>query len=142
MTLVATFTIVAGTTQYSVTGLPSYKSFIIIMPPTIFSLGTSANFALSSDNGSTYGSTFAFTNTATGSISGYVQMFKTDESPFSKPFLYVNVSNQNASSYTSVTGIVNAIRITTSTSAFTSGGPVYILKPVSFLMPQHQNSLG
>jgi hypothetical protein len=125
LTLVATLTIVAGTTQYSVTDLSSYKSFIIVMPTTTFSSSSGASFALSSDNGSTYGSGFTFTNGFTA-IAGYVQMFKTDESPFSKPFLYVNSTIQSVTNYTSVTGIVNAIRITTSTSTFTSGGPVYI----------------
>jgi hypothetical protein len=125
LTLVATFTIVAGTTQYSVTDLSSYKSFIIVMPITTFSSASNASFALSSDNGSTYGSGFAFTNGSIN-ISGYVQMFKTDESPFSKPFLYINSSIQSIGNYTAVTGIVNAIRITTSISTFTSGGPVYI----------------
>ena len=126
MTLVATLTIVAGTGQYFVTDLPSYKSFIITTPPIAFSSTTSVSFALSSDNGSTYGSGFTFTNSGTSSVSGYVQMFKTDDSLSFKPLVYVNTTTQATSSYTAVTGIVNAIKISTSTTTFTSGGPVSI----------------
>jgi hypothetical protein len=124
LTLAATLTLVSGTTQYFATSLSSYKSFIIMMGASVFAISTNARFALSSDNGSTYGSDFSFITGGTTGVAGYVEIFKTNESPFSKPFFYVTTSIQSASSYTTVTGIVNAIRITTSQSP--TSGVIYI----------------
>jgi hypothetical protein len=125
LTLAATLTLINGVGTYVVTGLPSYKSIIITMPLSTFSSASAGRFALSSDNGSTYGTITLFTNGST-TIAGFVQLFQTDASSAVKPYIYIYTSSNGAASYSSVTGTVNAISISFSSATFTSGGPVYI----------------
>jgi hypothetical protein len=123
LNLVATVTLTTGVATYFVTDLPSYKSIVIAVGSASFSPTTVLYFALSSDNGSTYGSNAQI---ATGTtIAGYAQIFQTNSSSTSKPYFLISNAFTPTGNYTTDTGITNAIKLTLSVN-FVSGGPIYI----------------
>jgi hypothetical protein len=123
LTLAATVTLTNGVATYFVTDLPSYKSIIIALGAASFSPSATWSFALSSNNGSTYGSNATI---ATGTtVQGNAQIFQTNSSSTSKPYFFMSNASAPAGNYTTDTGITNAIKLTLSVN-FVSGGPIYI----------------
>jgi len=127
LTLVTTLTPAASATSVSVTGLATYKSFIIV--PGSISLNVSAALVatISSNNGSTYSSNIIFTNNSIAPA-GYAQIFKTDDSSSAKPWFIVGASSTvNAGSASGASGVINAIKISLSVaSSFSGAGNIYI----------------
>ena len=128
ITLVTTLIPTNGSLSTSVTSLSSYKSIIVIVD-TDMELSTNGGLriALSSNNGSSYGVDTTFSNTGTTTPSGYVQFFRTDNSSSNKTGFRINPTATTNFSETTVTGVINAIRIGITTAAtFTGSGTIYI----------------
>jgi hypothetical protein len=82
--------------------------------------------SLSSDNGSTYGTEVSFTN---GGLTqaGYFQFFLTDNGSSGKPWYQLDgASNPSIQTYTTTTGVVNAIKISANSGIYTGTGTIYI----------------
>lgn len=123
ITLAATISLPNGGTSASVTGLATYTSFYIVAN-IVYSSGNDANFALSSNNGSSYGSDFRFATNA-----GVAQIFRTDAADTVKPYFAVRAATNRSEcgiADTPTAAAVNAIRITASAAVFGFGGVVYI----------------
>jgi|688.fasta_scaffold57159_6 hypothetical protein len=126
LSLLATVTPANGVTSASVTGLSSSKNIVVITDGLVTSGTGGVGVALSSNNGSSYGSTNELTNANNTTPNGYVSFYRCDVSS-SKPFITIlGVSGITYGyTYTSTTGIINAIRFTVS-STFTGVGSIYI----------------
>lgn len=126
LTLLATITPGAGTTTAAATGLAAYESFIIVTNGVTLSSGTGTiAFALSSDNGSTYGSSITVAQGTTPSFN--VQLYRVGTSSIAKPYFYTSSSDPAASArYTTTTGIINAVRLSAASATFTGTGVAYV----------------
>lgn len=122
LVLLGTITPAFGTTTASITGLGAYESLYIITDNVGVFGSSFVRIALSSDNGSSYGSAFSFTGSGT-IVNGAVQFFRTKTAGVNKPY-----SNSDlASSYTTVTGIINAIQLDVAGGqTFTGSGVIYV----------------
>jgi hypothetical protein len=110
----------SGIISFIVTGLGTYKQLIILAGPINFSATSQVLFALSSDNGATFGGNSGCS--ANGNNYNFsLNLFRTNETSVSKPFYYVSTTTSNASGSDSSTGIINAIRFTSSSGTMNSG---------------------
>lgn len=126
--LLGTITPANGATTASITGLGAYESFVFITDNVTVSSNTALTFALSSNNGSSYGSGVGFTNGNGTTVSGQAQIFRTKTASTNKPYSTVNGVSPSAGSYSSVTGVVNAVQIGLNIvgPTFTGSGVVYV----------------
>jgi hypothetical protein len=108
-----------GITTLTVTGLSTYKQLIVLAGPINFSAFSSMSFALSSDNGSTFGSNVICSGNG-NNYSFSLNIFRTNETSVFKPYYYT-ASSSNSESYSSVTGVINAIKFTSSSGNINSG---------------------
>jgi hypothetical protein len=123
LTLLATLTPTNGATSVSTTGLAISKSLIIITDGIELTTFGILNLNISSDNGSSYSTqniTFAGSSTTPG---GFIQLFRTDTSSSNKPYFVAGSFGYGA--ITDVTGVVNALRITTG-ATFNGVGKIYV----------------
>jgi len=126
MTLLATITPVNGAATASATGLAPSKSIIVITESLTFSTSNSLLAAISSNNGSTYSSQSILLTNSSTTPSGYIEIFRTDASSSNKAFIAVQAGGGgSAGAVTDVTGVINAIRISASTT-FTGNGRIFI----------------
>lgn len=125
LALLATVTPANGVASASVTGLSSSKNIVIITDSLVTSGNTTVSVALSSNNGSSYGSTDSLTNGNNTTPVGYASFYRCDVSS-SKPNTKIYSGNGIVSSYTSTTGVINAIQFTTPNATFTGVGSIYI----------------
>ena len=126
LTLLANLTPGSGVTQIDATSLAQSKSFLIITDSLTMSASCTIKFATSSDNGSTYVASAAFTNSSVNP-SGFVQMFRADIAGTPKPITNINNSSASVFSVVTPTGIINAIRFTiNNASTFTGVGNIFV----------------
>ena len=125
LSLLATVTPANGVASASVTGLSSTKNIQIITDGLVLSGTVAVYVALSSTNGSSYGSTAVLTDT-NATPTGYASFFRCDAGSSNKPYFASFSSGGYVYNYTSVTGTINAIRFTTSSGTFTGVGSIYI----------------
>lgn len=128
LTLLATITPANGATTASATGLSAYESLILMPDALTLAAAGGLTFALSSNNGSSYGSAIAFTNNNGTTPLGQAQIFRAKTASANKPYSYVGGGGvSSAGSYSSVTGIINALQIgLTGGTTFTGTGVVYV----------------
>jgi hypothetical protein len=130
LTFISTLTPANGTSTASITSLSSYKSIIVITDGGVTLSTTSGlNFAISTNNGSTYSSATNFTNTNGSTPRGFLQIYRTDSSSSIKNGFTINPLDTaaNVQMDTAVTGTVNAIRIgITAGATFTGTGNIFI----------------
>lgn len=127
LTLITTLTPANLATTASVTSVSSYKSIMVVTSGFTLSTTGGLNFAVSSNNGSTYSDNVTFTNTNGSTPSGFVQVFRTNESSANKGGFVVNGTSPGGVNITSVTGVINAVRIAITTAAtFTGTGTIAI----------------
>jgi hypothetical protein len=100
--------------------LGTYKQLIILAGPINFSTTSLVLFALSSDNGATFGGNSACSANSNNHYFS-LNLFRTNETSVSKPFYYVSLATSNASDSNSATGVINAIRFTSSSGTMNSG---------------------
>ena len=122
LTLLSTTTPTNGATTISITGLASSDYFLVIFADvSCNSPSGSYRIALSSDNGSTYGTAEIF-NSVSSPDNEYTIIYLTNISGSVKvidsPFLGV---------YTSVTGVINAMRFSVlGATTFDGSGKIYV----------------
>ena len=127
MTLLATLTPANGVTLVSATSLSTQKSFVIVTASPTLSSYEGMRFALSSDNGSTYGSNTTFTTVNGASSNGVATIYKTDDAAVTKPYFYIGgLAGNSLFGSNSKTGVINAIRISLPSATFTGTGSIYI----------------
>lgn len=128
LTLLATITPANGATTASATGLGAYESFIFICDSVTVSSNTALTFALSSNNGSSYGNGVGFTNGNGSPVSGQAQIFRAKTTSTNKPYSVVNGVSTSAGSYSSVTGVISAVQIGLNIvgPTFTGTGVIYV----------------
>lgn len=129
LTLLATITPANGATTASVTDLSAYESFILMSDNVTVSSNTALTFALSSNNGSSYGSGVGFTNGNGTTPLGQAQIFRAKTAGANKPYSFVGAGSVcSFGSYSSVTGVINAIQIGLNIvgPTFTGSGVVYV----------------
>lgn len=127
MTLLATLTPANGVTLVSATSLSTQKSFVIVTASPTLSSYEGMRFALSSDNGSTYGANTTFTTVNGATSNGVATIYKTDDAATAKPYFYVGgLGNSSLFGSNSKTGVINAIRISLPSATFTGTGSIYI----------------
>lgn len=124
LTLLATLS-ASGVNSISALGLSQYESFLIVSDSVALASASSLRFSLSSNNGSSYGSNFTFTNTDT-TVLGMVQIYRCKTASTSKPCSINNFNSSSYAIYTSTTGIINAININTTGSVNINSGIIYI----------------
>lgn len=129
LTLITTLVPTAGASSVTLTNISSYKSLLIMTDSGVaLSSAVTLRIALSSDNGSTYGSVTAFTSANATNPYGYIQFFRTDNSSSNKP--YFTITGSSTASYARVaspTGTVNALEITPNSGAtFSGGGNIFV----------------
>ena len=132
LTLLSTTPLTNGLSTISITDLASSKYFVVAInfwdvSPSIPG-GDLAylNIALSSNNGSTYGSTATVDSINNSGGSSILYIYLTNISGVSKIY-FGSSSAAEAMQYTSVTGIINAIQFTlTAGYTYTSSGNLYI----------------
>lgn len=122
LTFITTISFNGTTNSGSATGLSQYESFLIVTGAITLSPDNSLKYALSSNNGSSYGTQTDFT-ISSGSVSGMVQIFRAKTTATSKPTLRNYGTTSNYSLYTSTTGVINAIQIGSNSNIT---GDVYI----------------
>lgn len=121
LTLLTTVT-PTGVGTFAATSLTSSKEIIIVIDSIVLDGAAFLNFALSANNGSSYGSDVRFTTSGVVPI-GQAQIYRTGTSGITKPYYSIyTASFLNGSDAT--TGVVNAIRISTSTGNLFTGGSV------------------
>lgn len=125
LTLLATLT-PSGVTSVAATSLTASKELFIVLESVSLDGAAWLNFALSTNNGSTYGSDVRFTNSST-TPTGKAEVYRTDASSTTKPYYCFYISGF-ANGSDSTTGVVNAIRINNSNGSyqFQSGSKIYI----------------
>lgn len=125
LVLLGTMTTSSGSTSASLTGLGQYESLLLILDNVSLSSSISLKFALSSDNGSTYGVAQQFTGSSS-SPTGLAQIFRTRTASVNKPFSTTGAFVLTGSY--SLSGIVNAVRVSTeSATTFASNfGLIYV----------------
>jgi hypothetical protein len=122
LTLLATTTPTGSTSSVSVTGLAAYKQLILIASSVGVSVSTFVAFALSSDNGSTYGSAASLTNSGSTARDGIASLFRTSTSSSTKPYSLVTTTTSLAATYSATTGIIDAVRFSTGSGTFNGTG--------------------
>jgi hypothetical protein len=123
LTLLASLT-PSGVSSTSATSLASSKELIIVLESMDISSSAWLNFALSDNNGSTYGTDIRFTNSSL-SPQGTAQIYRTNTSAVSKPYYVFWAASFVQGSY-ATTGITNALRISTSAGNFNAGSKIFI----------------
>lgn len=123
--LIATLTIVNGTTSVAATNLPTCKTLIFTVAQAIVtSNATTLSIGLSSDNGSSYVNQ-AWTGAGTGNATNtFAVIYNTNQgSGVIKQSISGAGSNINVVAYTGATavGVVNAVRLSLAGGTFTSG---------------------
>lgn len=127
MQLVATVTPANGVSSASVTGIGVYKNLMFVVDSIVLASAAGISFALSSNNGSSYGTAKTFTFTGNATPRGYATIYKTDTSGSNKPYFTIAVSTAGADVDSSITGIVNAVQFALSAATtFTGSGSIYI----------------
>jgi len=128
LTLLGTVNPTNGSTSISITSLASSDYFLIVGVgvSVVTGSGGSINFALSSDNGSTYGSTGIMESIANNVNYFVVEIYLTSISGVSKVFNNSAATGNRGLSYTSVTGVINAIQFSTNLDTFAGAGSIYV----------------
>ena len=126
LTLLATITPANGVSTASATGLASSTEIIIAVSGITVAANSGLRFALSSDNGSNYGTAVTFTATNGTSPSGVAFIFRTATSSANKPYGSLG-SGSTSGNYTTTTGIINAVQISLSAATtFTGTGDIFV----------------
>jgi hypothetical protein len=122
LTLLSTTTPTNGATTISITGLASSDYFLVIFADvSCNSPSASFRIALSSDNGSTYGTAEIF-NSVSSPENDYMIIYLTNISGSVKV-----IDSPALNVYTSVTGVINAMRFSVSGSTtFDGSGKIYV----------------
>lgn len=128
LTLVGTVTTTTGTTQ-SITGIATtYKALLLVLNSVSGDATATIRVALSSDNGSGYGTALAITAStgAANSFSGLCTIYNTGYSSTSKLIVPSTLSSANAYNSTvqtdsSTTGLINALQFSPSSGNFDAG---------------------
>ena len=127
MTLLATLNPANGVTNVSATNLPSSKSLLIVTDSPGLSASTNLLAAVSSNNGSSYGSNFAVFTSNSTTPTGFLQLFRTDVAGSNKPYAGFSSNGTVNGTVTDTTGVINAIKITpNSAQTFNGTGAIYI----------------
>ena len=126
MNLLATLRPASGVNSVSATNLPASKSLLIVTDNPGMTASTNLVAAVSSDNGSSYGSNYAFTSSGT-QPNGFMQIFGTDVNGANKLYYSIFGVSAGAGVMSATTGIINAIKISNNGSGTFSGtGAIYI----------------
>lgn len=125
LTLLATLTPTNGATSATVTGLASSKYFLIVTTGVSVTPNSPLQVALSSDNGSSFGSVKSI---GTSGPSPYTTttIYSTNISGYTKMITGIQSSGTVLTSETVITGIINALQFTVNTNTFTGTGSIYI----------------
>ena len=125
LTLLATLS-PSGVTSTAATSLTASKELVIVLENVSLDGAAWLNFALSDNNGSTYGTDIRFTSSST-TPTGKAEAYRTDASSTTKPYYAFYTSGFANGSY-STTGVINAVRINNSNGSyqFQSGSKIYI----------------
>jgi len=128
LNLLGTLNPTNGSTSISITSLASSDYFLIVGVGVSVVTGSGGNisFALSSNNGSTYGSTAIMESIADNINYFVVEIYLTSISGVSKVYNNSQNTANRGLSYTSVTGVVNAIQFTTNSDTFAGAGSIYV----------------
>ena len=127
LTLIATLTPANGVTTVTATGLTSSKSLLIVPDGIAVAANSGLNFAVSANGGGSFGTNFTFTATNSTTPSGFAQVFRTNESSSAKPYYVVNAVSPGSGRESSITGVIDAVRISlTAATTFTGTGSIYI----------------
>ena len=128
LNLLGTLNPTNGSTSISITSLASSDYFLIVGVGVSVVTGSGGNisFALSSDNGSTYGSTAIMESIASNVNYFVVEIYLTSISGVSKVYNNSQSTGNRGLPYTSVTGVVNAIQFTTNSDTFAGAGSIYV----------------
>jgi hypothetical protein len=127
MTLLATLTPTASVSTVAATSLTASKQFIIFSNGSIVQNAISGlQFQTSSDNGSNYSAGRTFSPTNSVSPYGFANIYLANFSA-NKNLFYTGAAGAfTSTNETVVTGVINAIQITSSVSTFTGVGSFYI----------------
>ena len=125
LTLIATLVTASPATAISITGLSSYKSILGMNDGFAPLYGGYLSVGISSNNGSSYPFSINFGVLDYPSLSGYFQFFRTDSSSSNKPVFYSFDGQMSTAVCASVTGTINAVRISGS-GAMPNGGKFYL----------------
>ena len=118
----------SGTTSVEATSMASMKS-ITVVPYGLDMSGATGGikFHVSSDNGVSYDSGTTFTNTNNTTPAGFIQIYMTDNASSGKRGYWLKDSTDDLEivTITSVTGVINAVKLSITSAATFSGSNNY-----------------
>ena len=125
LTLLATLTPTNGAASATVTGLASSKYFLIVTSGVGVTPNSPLQVALSSDNGSSFGTVKTIGGSAASPYTT-TTIYSSNISGYTKMITGINSSGTVVASETVVTGIINALQFTVNQNTFTGTGSIYI----------------
>lgn len=131
LVLLGTVTATSGTSQ-AITDLPKCRAFFVVFHGVSSTNSTSWRVALSSDNGSNYGTPRAVSDT--GLSSGFeaeIQVWITGTGTTGSKLLHHiqaggTAVNMGTNVESSITGVINAMRFSPSSGSFDASGVIYV----------------
>jgi hypothetical protein len=128
LALMATLSPTNGTTSIAATGLSAYSSIKIVISGIGSAASSALVFQVSSNNGGVYSSSSQNLTSNSLTPTGFAEIFRTNVSSSNKPYYCVNGSSAGtaADAISTVTGVINAVKIVNVSSSFNGTGSIYL----------------